>query len=123
MTKDPRGSMDYRFDQTNSIVIVEWNENVVMMASNCDKVRPLRIVLLGRSMQQRHLINVQKPNTCINKAYNGAIGGVNRADQNIAACIDQIQTKKNDGDPSLQMYWILSCRMQGCCLEKMEGCD
>ncbi|XP_070184500.1 piggyBac transposable element-derived protein 3-like [Littorina saxatilis] len=61
------------------------------MATNCDPATPVRNARRW-SKQQRQFINIQQPQ--INKVYNATMGGVDRADQNIAAYRISMRTKK-----------------------------
>ena len=82
MARKPRGTMDYRYDSTNKIVVTRWNDNsVVTLASNCQVVNPV-----GKakwySGKESKIIEIDEP--YVVRYYNQNMGGANRMDKNIS---------------------------------------
>ena len=43
MKKKAKGEMDYKYDTSNKLLVVRWNDNsIVTIASNCQSVEPVR---------------------------------------------------------------------------------
>ncbi|XP_049797534.1 piggyBac transposable element-derived protein 3-like [Schistocerca nitens] len=80
MIKENRGSYEVCSDSVSEISIVRWNDNnVVTVATNFDRVQPLRSVARF-SREQKKRISVPQPNLL--QSYNNHMGGIDRADQN-----------------------------------------
>ncbi|XP_046982954.1 piggyBac transposable element-derived protein 3-like [Schistocerca americana] len=81
MIKENRGSYEVCSDSAYSISIVRWNDNsVVTVATNFDRVQPLRSVArLSREPKKR--ISVPQPNLL--QSYNTHMAGIDQADQNV----------------------------------------
>jgi len=112
LEKAERGATDYMLDRTSNVVVVGWKDNkVVTLASNCVGVEPKGTTSRwSRSEGQR--VNVSQPN--IVRLYNSSMGGVDRADQNIATYRVMMRTKKwwwplfaYCVDAMMQNAWIL----------------
>ena len=112
LEKATRGASEHMLDKTSDVVVVAWRDNkVVTLASNCFGVEPKGCASRwSRSEGQR--VNVSQPN--IVRMYNSTMGGVDRADQNIAAYRVMMRTKKwwwplfaYVIDAMMQNAWIL----------------
>ena len=92
LDKAERGATDYMLDKTSGVIVVGWKDNkVVTLASNCVGVEPKGSTSRwSRSEGQR--VNVSQPS--IVRLYNSTMGGVDRADQNVAAYRVLMRTKK-----------------------------
>lgn len=97
LEKAERGATEYMLDQSSNVVVVAWRDNkVVTLASNSVGVEPKGSASRwSRTEGQR--VNVSQPN--IVRLYNSTMGGVDRADQNVAAYRILMRTKK--------WYWPL----------------
>jgi hypothetical protein len=110
--KEPRGSVDYVHDRRDNILVLEWmDNNIVMMATNCDRITPMGNARRW-SRQQNQFITITQPD--IIKVYNATMGGVDPADQNIAAYRISMRTKKwwwpffaFSIDLAMQNAWLL----------------
>ena len=88
--------MDFRTAKSEDLIVVGWKDNKsVYLASNCDSVNPVssverwnRVVQAKVLVPQPHLIKRY------NQGMGGGGGGVDRADQNIAAYRIAIRSKK-----------------------------
>lgn len=106
------GSTDYMLDKSSNVIVVGWKDNkVVTLASNTVGVQPMGTAARwSRSEGQR--MNISQPN--IVRMYNSIMGGVDRADQNIAAYRVTMRSKKwwwpliaYCIDAMMQNAWIL----------------
>jgi Transposase IS4 len=92
MKKKVRGVYDYRSDRHSHLTILQWNDNsVVSIASNFACDLPLKTVQRW-SKKEKKFIQVTQPN--IISLYNQNMGGVDRADQNVAKYRISMRTKK-----------------------------
>ncbi|XP_049807036.1 piggyBac transposable element-derived protein 3-like [Schistocerca nitens] len=92
MIKENRGSYEVCSDSASGISIVRWNDNnAVTVATNFDRVQPLRSVARF-SREQKKRINVPQPNLL--HSYNTHMGGIDRADQNVSLYRCSIRGKK-----------------------------
>lgn len=92
MKKLPRGSVDYRVDRQNKIIVIRWNDNsVVTVASTLFGVAPMKRVQ-RYSQAQKQQIQVPIPDAVAK--YNKSMGGTDRMDQNIANYRVSMRIKK-----------------------------
>lgn len=92
MKKKARAEFDYKFDSANEILFVRWLDNsVCTMATNHDFVNPLGKVKRWSSTAGRK-VDVNIP--LLFQNYNKGMGGVDQADQSIAAYRIAIRGKK-----------------------------
>lgn len=112
LSKEPRGTFDYRTDTKSNIFICSWNDNsVVTMASNSDGVYPVSKVKRWSAKEKK---SVQLDQPAIIASYNKGMGGVDRMDQNVGAYRITMRTKKwwwpffaFAVDVSVQNGWLL----------------
>ncbi len=92
LDKGKRGDIHQETAEDDSVTVVSWKDNkLVLFASNCDGATPEQKVLrYCRDTKQKVLI--RQPNSI--KSYNQSMGGVDRADQNVATYRVGIRTKK-----------------------------
>ena len=90
--KQKRGSSEQRTAQDNTVTVVGWKDNkVVYLVSNCEKKTPqTKVERYCRDSKAKIL--VPQPNPI--RKYNKAMGGVDRADQNISTYRIGIRSKK-----------------------------
>ena len=92
LKKEPRGTYDFRSHNTNSVLITSWNDNsVVSVASNFDSIFPTHQVT-RYSQKQKKRVTISQPHVI--HRYNKYMGGIDRADQNIALYRISIRGKK-----------------------------
>jgi YD repeat-containing protein len=90
--KKPRGSYDYRYDDSGKFVVIRWNDNsVVTLASNVHGVLPVEKVKRWSSSEKKR-IEVSQPAAI--KFYNTYMGGTDRMDQNVSCYRTCIRSKK-----------------------------
>ena len=95
--KKERGHFDYRKLDKENIVVCSWNDNsAVTIASNSTSILPTSDVQRWSKVEKKFIF-VQRPNAI--KVYNKTMGGVDRADQNIAMYRISMRQKK--------WYWCL----------------
>ena len=118
MEKELRGYADQRTARDDSVTVVSWKDNkIVYFVSNCEKRQPeVQVERYCRDQKKRVL--VKQPQS-INK-YNKAMGGVDRADQNISSYRIGIRSKKWwlplfawIPDMVMQNAWILYKKYKG----------
>ena len=112
MARKHRGTMDYRNDSTNKIVVTRWNDNsVVTLASNCQVVNPV-----GKakwySGKESKIIEIDEP--YVVRYYNQNMGGANRMVKNISFYRIPVRIKKwwmplfiFMPDAAIQNAWLL----------------
>lgn len=101
MTKEERGSYDYRFDKKKEILVVKWNDNkVVSVMTNYDSVDPLTTAQ-RYDRKEKKRIDIVQPKLI--KTYNKGMGGVDLHDWLIGKYSIAIRGKK--------WYWCLLTRM------------
>ena len=92
LSKEARGSYDYRYDQHSGHIVANWNDNsVVTVASNCYGVQPLHQASRWSKAEMRR-IQIDQPDMIA--TYNKSMGGVDRLDQNIATYRISMRSKK-----------------------------
>lgn len=92
IAKKTRGTYDARYDYTNDISLVRWNDNaVVTVMSNFESVEP--IVYVPRyNRKERKDVQVPQPNMI--QKYNKYMGGVDLHDNGVANYRIKIRGKK-----------------------------
>ncbi|KAF6215702.1 hypothetical protein GE061_000033 [Apolygus lucorum] len=75
--KENRGSYDYRFDDTNDIMLVTWKDNNIVRVMNCQGVEKVEKVKRW-SKEKKSMVPVPRPK-CIS-SYNKYMGGVDKLD-------------------------------------------
>jgi len=92
LEKADRGTSSAMLDASTNVIVVAWRDNkVVCLASNSAGIAPVNSVSRW-SRQQNQRVNVSQPN--IVRVYNGTMGGVDRADQNVSLYRITMRTKK-----------------------------
>ena len=90
VSKEPRGSFDYRTN--GNIVIVQWNDNrAVHVASNFDTVHPLQQQKRYSQSEKRH-IQVSQPKMIA--MYNSTMGGVDLCDRFLSDYRPTVRAKR-----------------------------
>ena len=112
LQKCKRGHSEQQTAEDSSATVVAWKDNkVVFFTSNCDSTAPeVSVERYCRDTKER--ISVKQPQSINN--YNKSMGGVDRADQNIAAYRISIRSKKWwwplfawVPDMAIQNAWVL----------------
>uniref|UniRef100_A0A336M992 CSON012399 protein n=1 Tax=Culicoides sonorensis TaxID=179676 RepID=A0A336M992_CULSO len=92
MKKHNRGSIEVATDKTSGVSLIRWKDNnVVTLGTNFDTVQPIKKVQRYSRTQHKSLL-VDQPKAFLN--YNKGMGGIDRADQNIALYRTSIRSKK-----------------------------
>ena len=112
LKKMPRGTFDYRHDQTTGALVVRWNDNsVVTVASNCFGIEPCSQAQRW-SYAEKKKITISQPHMIAQ--YNKHMGGVDRMDQNVGVYRISIRSKKwwwpffaYCADVAMQNAWLL----------------
>ena len=82
MKKKERGLIDYRFDQSNKVLVTRWNDNKpVSVATIYSLVYPTVTAKRFSQKEKKHL-NVNMPK-CISE-YNLNMGGVDMPDKQVS---------------------------------------
>ena len=92
LKKEKRGAIRQETADDDSTTVIAWKDNkVVLFASNCDGAAPKhKVERYCRDAKKKIL--VEQPKAIQN--YNGSMGGVDRADQNVAAYRIGVRSKK-----------------------------
>jgi hypothetical protein len=125
LSKKERGSYDYRFDKSNLIFAVKWNDNaVVTLASNFQSHEPL-LTARRYSRTEKKVVTVHQPNLI--SAYNANMGGMDMVDNFIAKYRIAIKGKKwwwplfiNYVDIAVCNAWSLHRRNHGKGMDLLE---
>jgi len=112
LEKADRGTSSAMLDASTNVIVVAWQDNkVICLASNSVGIAPVSSVSRW-SRQQNQRVNVSQPN--IVSVYNGTMGGVHRADQNVSLYRVTMRTKKrwwplfaHAVDLMMQTVWLL----------------
>ena len=97
MKKLPRGSLDYKTDPENGVIVCKWNDNsVVSLCSNAVGLQPISSASRFSSVARKR-VRIQQP--FLVKVYKELVGRVKRMDQNVTIYQVAIRGKK--------WYWCL----------------
>ena len=92
LLKHPRGFVEFANNQDDGVIIARWVDNsVVTMASTIHGMMPASSVQ-RYSQAQKKIVAVARP--CLFTAYNQAMGGTDRMDENISTYRIGIRGKK-----------------------------
>lgn len=87
-----RGYFDYKFDQTNEILVLKWNDNKpVSVATNYSYIEPIGQTRRYSRKDRKH---IQIPIPYVIQEYNSHMGGVDMLDKQVSLYRIRIRSKK-----------------------------
>lgn len=90
--ENDRGYYDYRFDQTNEILVPKWNDNKpVSLATNYSSIEPLGQTKRYSPKEKKQ---IQIPIPKVIQEYNSHMGGVDLLDKQVSLYRIRIRSKK-----------------------------